>query len=182
MPEPVSTVGLCLLGGYTALNAYMREHSAVSSAAKVVREAVCAVMESVERSQVLFGEKAAALSQLSALAIECGEANWDGVGAVAIDERAVRNAGDVVRALPADIQIPEFAPEPDGSLSLDWIESRSRLFTVSVGTGSRLAYAWLDGSDRGHGVAQFDGERIPARVLEGIRGIINHGNIAVRPF
>ena len=31
-----------------------------------------------------------------------------------------------------------------------------------------------------NGVAQFDGERIPARVLEGIRGIISHGNLAVR--
>jgi hypothetical protein len=182
MPEPVSAIGLCYPAGHAALNLYARGGSAVSSEARAAQEAATAVVESAERSQALFGEKAAALSQLWALATECNETNWDGAGAAAIDVGAVINAGDLVRALPAGIPMPEFSPEPDGSVSLDWIESRNRIFSVSVGTGSRLAYAWLDGSDRGHGVARFDGERVPVRVLEGIRGIISHGNAAVRTF
>jgi hypothetical protein len=182
MPEPIPTIVLWYLAGHAALNAYARGGSAFSSEARAAQKAATDVVESAERSQVLFGEKAAALSQLWALVADCGEANWDGAGASPIDERAAQNAGDVVRALPADIPMPEFAPEPDGAVSLDWIESRSRFFSVSVGDGSRLAYAWLDGSDRGHGVARFDGEKIPMRVLEGIRGIMSYGNTAVRPF
>lgn len=182
MPEPVSTIGLCYLSGYAALNVYARGGSAVSSEAHAAQRAARAVVKFAERPQALFGEKAAALSRLWALAVECGETNWDGAGAVPIDARAILNAEDIVRALPAGIPIPEFAPEPDGSISLDWIESRSRMFSLSVGAGSRLSYAWLDGSDRGHGVARFDGEEIPARVLEGIHGIISHGNAAVRTF
>jgi hypothetical protein len=176
MPEPVSTIGLIYLAGYAALNIYARGGSAVSPEARAAEEAATAVMATAEQSQVLFGEKAAALSQLWALAVDCGEADWDGSGASPINADAILNAQDVVRALPAGYPLPEFAAEPDGSVSLDWIKSRNQIFSVSVSAGSRLAYAWLDGSDRGHGVAQFDGERIPVRALEGICDIMGYGN------
>jgi hypothetical protein len=176
MPEPVSTIGLICLAGYSALNVYARGGSAVSSEARAVRNAAAALVEATERSQVLFGEKAASLSQLWSLAADCGEADWDGLGASPINTDAILNAQDIVRALPTDFPLPEFAAEPDGSVSLDWIESQNRIFSVSASAGSRLAYAWLDGSDRGHGVAQFDGARIPIRVLEGIRDIMSYGN------
>ncbi len=169
------------MAGYAALQAYMRGGSAVSSEARAAQEAATAVVERAEQSQALFGEKAAALSELWAIASECNEADWDGAGALPIDAGAVVNAGDLVRALPIGIPIPEFSPEPDGALSLDWIASRNRIFTLTVGAGSRLAYAWLDGSNRGDGVAQFDGEKIPARVLEGILGIMRPSHAAVRP-
>jgi hypothetical protein len=176
MPEPVSTIGLICLAGYAALNSYARGGSAVSDEAAAAQKAAMAVAESAERSQALFGEKSVALSQLQALATECGEADWDGSGAAPVDELAIQNAIDIVRILPSGFPLPEFAPEPDGSVSLDWIDSRSRIFSVSVSIGSRLAYAWLDGSDRGHGVARFDGERIPMRILQGIQDIMGYGN------
>lgn len=182
MPEPVSAIGPCYFAGYAALRAYMRGGSAVSSEARAAQEAATAVVERTEQSQALFGEKAAALSKLWSIAAECNEADWDGAGALPIDAGAAVKAGNVVRALPIGIPIPEFSPEPDGALSLDWIASRNRIFSVSVGAGSRLAYAWLDGSDRGHGVAQFDGETIPARVLEGILGIMGRDHAAIRSF
>ena len=75
----------------------------------------------------------------------------------------------------------EFAPEPDGSISLDWIRSRSNFFSVSVGASDRLAYAWLDGTDRGHAVARFDGDSVPSRILEGIKALVQGANAAVRP-
>lgn len=180
MPEPVSrALGLCLVG-YTALQVYSRGGSAISSEAEAAREAARAVVRSAERSQVLFGEKAAAISQLRALANKCADEGWDGAGANAISSLAVFMAEAFVRALPDGIPLPEFAPEPDGFVSLDWIQSRNRLFSLSVGTSHRLAYAWLDGADKGHAVARFDGERIPPRVLEGIKGIMNHGNASLR--
>jgi len=181
MPEPVSKVRLCLLG-YVALSTYATGSSAISVEASAARKAASALIESVERSQALFGEKAAAISQLRALAIECNHENWDGYGATMIDPRAIFNAEAIVRALPIGVPLPEFAPEPDGSVSLDWIQSRTRQFSLSVGRSQRLAYAWLDGTDRGHAVATFDGSTIPPRVIEGILAIVKNGHSAIGTF
>lgn len=164
--------------GFAALS---RARSAVSAESDLVRRRMAALTESVERSESLFGAKAAAISELWALVNECSEGNWNGDGARPLDLRAAEKAAAFIRALSSDVPLPEPAPEPDGSISLDWIRSRNRLFSVSVSASSRLAYAWLDGSDRGHGVARFDGERIPDRVLEGIKGVVGHGSARVRP-
>ena len=173
------TVGVWCLG-YAALSAYARSGSAVSASAEAARQTAHAVVESAERSYVLFGEKAGAISELMALANECAEPSWDGDAAVGMDPVAVARAEDFLRALPEAVPLPEFAPEPDGSVSLDWTESRHRRFTASVGRSNRLAFAWLDGADKGHGVARFDGESIPPRVLQGILSIMNHANATLR--
>ncbi|MGE0827164.1 MAG: hypothetical protein AB7G75_28570 [Candidatus Binatia bacterium] len=178
MLETISIVGIGL--GYASLYPYAYGSSAISSEARAVCEAVSTVVESAERSQVLFGEKRVAISQIVSLAKECAETGWDGNEADPIDQAVIHTAVKFIRALPGDVPLPEFAPEPDGSISLDWIRSRNRLFSLSIGSSNRLAYAWLDGSDRGHGVAQFDGERIPSRVIEGILGIMNHGHTTLR--
>ena len=158
-----------------------RAGSAISAEAQTVQQAARTVMKSVERSQALFGNKAMAISQIWELANECAEPGWDGDGAFAINHIAVFNACAFIRALPDGMPLPEFAPEPDGSISLDWIQSRNRLFSLSVGTGNRLAYAWLDGTDKGHAVARFDEEEgVPPRILAGIKAIMNSGNAAIR--
>jgi hypothetical protein len=174
MLEPFSTLGLG--SGYTALHVYAYGSSAISSEAQEVRKAASAVVESAEQSQVLFGEKSIAISQIMTLANECAETGWDGDEAITTDWVAIHTAVEFIRAMPDDLPLPEFAPEPEGSISLDWIQSRNRLFSLSIGSTNRLAYAWLEGSDKGHGVTRFDGKRIPSRIIEGIIGIMNHGN------
>lgn len=160
------------LSGHLALQALAGGGSAISPEAAAVHKAATQVVELAERSQALFGERAAALSQLVAMAMECTEDEWDGEDAVAIDSIAVLSAQRFVRALPDGMPLPEFAPEPDGSISLDWIRSRNRIFSLSIGRSNWLAYAWLDGADKGHGIARFDGYVVPPRVLAGIRGIM----------
>jgi len=178
MPESVLTTGF--LAGYPALYGSARSESAVSSEARAVQKSVIEIVDTAERSHALFGEKAAAISQIWALANECEESGWDGEGAEPISPLAANLAAAFIRALPVGLPLPEFAPEPDGSISLDWIESRNRLFSVSVGQNSRLAYAWLDGTDRGHAVARFDGQFVPRRILDGIRGIMDYGRSTIR--
>src|SRR5690349_16360844 len=135
-----------------------------------------------QNSIQLRDEKAVAISRVQEIVVECSEPGWDGNGAEPISEVAAARAAEFIVALPKGIVMPEFAPEPDGSISLDWIQSRDRLFSLSIGTGSRLAYAWLDGTDRGHAVATFDGESVPWRILDEIRGIMNHASTALRAF
>jgi hypothetical protein len=174
MPEPVSTTIAIGWLGYAAAQGVARRTSAVSFEAQAVRDAVTAVVDWGERSQALFGEKAATISALRALANDCAASGWDGDEAHALDPAAVLQAENFIRAMPDAIPLPQLAPEPDGSVSLDWSQSRNRIFSLSVGAADRLAFAWLDGSDKGHGVARFDGHTIPTRVLEGIQSITCH--------
>lgn len=155
--------------------------SAISPEAQFVQSAALEIARSSERSQALFGTKSVAISQLWQLANECAEADWDGNSALPLNHAAIHNTIAFIRALPDRIPMPEFAPEPDGSVSLDWMQSRTRAFSLSIGASDRLAYAWLDGTDQGHAVARFDGGNIPRRVLEGIEGIVKLGNATVRP-
>ena len=174
MLNPVSTtIGICWLG-HAAMNAYARPGSAISAEANAVAQAASALVRASERSQALFGDKSVAISQLLAIANECAEPDWDGNAASMIDPAAVLGAHEFVRALPGNVPLPEFAPEPDGSISLDWVKSRHRVLTISIGGSHRLAYAWHDGAEKGHGVAVFDRTTIPPRVLQEIRIIVGH--------
>jgi|SRR5262245_22283592 len=166
--------------GLPTLQALAAGSSAISPEARKVHRIAKEVAESVEQSHALFGEKASALSQLAELAAECSEPSWDEESANAIDPAAVLTAQRLVRALPDGISLPEFAPEPDGSISLDWIQSRNHLLSLSIGPTDRLAYAWLDGTDRGHAVVRFDGCNIPPLLLNGIIGIVGLGNAGLR--
>jgi len=181
MPEPVSTtLGICL-ASYTALQAYARRgDSAFSTEAGDVRKAASAFVENFERSHSLFGEKTAAISRLRALAIERLDQGFDGNDVEFINSIAVINAENFLRALPESCPVPEFAVGPDGNVALDWIKSKSRLFSLSIGSSNRLAFAWLDGTDAGHAVATFDGNCIPKRVLEGVAAILNYGDTTLR--
>jgi hypothetical protein len=165
--------------GHLALQALAGGSSAVSAEADAIHQAAGEVVQAAEQSIALFGEKAAALSELDAMALECSEGGWDGDDATAIDPIAVLLTKRLIRALPDGIPVPEFAPEPDGWVSVDWIRSRHRMLSLSIGRSSRIAYAWLDGADRGHGVAGFDGQNVPPRILEAIGDIMGRAYAAV---
>jgi hypothetical protein len=137
-------------------------------------------VQAAEQSVVLFGERAAAISSLRELSNECSLEDWDGSGALALDPRAVIQAESFLRTLPDGVPMPECSAEPDGSVSLDWSRAKNRLFSVSVGSSNRLAFAWLDGSDKGHGVARFDGIEVPKLVLLGLRSILTPSHAPVR--
>lgn len=110
--------------------------------------------------------KAALLDQLKVLAHECSEKDWDGYGALPINPATLRKAQKLVQVLPDGFLIPECAAEPDGAISLDWIKSnRHCLFSVSVNGSDRLAYAWMDGPNKWHGVFELDGLTFPSQIL-----------------
>ena len=166
--------------GYAAMQPMTRAGTTLSPEAGHVRNAAREVIRHMERSQWLFGEKKLAISEIRKLADQCALENWDGNEAAAIDELAVSGAIEFIRALPNALPLPESAAEPDGSISLDWIQSRHRLFSLSIGRSDRIAYAWLDGADRGSGVAHFDGCNIPQRIFDLIQSIVKYGNTSIR--
>lgn len=104
----------------------------------------------------------------------CHEANWDGYGAEPLDWNALELVQEIVLSLPDDVPMPSFSVEPDGCVSLDWMTTGNRTFTLSAGKTDRLPYAWIDGTDRGHAVARFVNGELPPRILQEIRRICAH--------
>lgn len=147
--------------------------SGVSLEAESIREQTRELSEQPGTSESYYDAKARCYDELNDVALECNAADWDGYDALPVPLEAVINAQALVRALPDDIPMPEIAPEPDGAISLDWVKSRHELVSVSVDDGDRLPYAWLDGTDKGHAVARFDGERVPDLMLACIRAVLN---------
>ncbi len=145
--------------------------NAVSQEADYIQQSRYNIAQSIEQSIALFGGKEQVLSMIYEVEAECGAADWDGYGALPVSSLSVLAAKEFIRHLPDSLAMPDVAPEPDGSLSLDWTTGKSRRFSVSIGTSDRLAYAWVDGSDQGHAVARFDSQVIPSRILEGIASI-----------
>lgn len=176
MFEPVS-IGICC---YAALQGYARGGSALSNEAKSARNAACEIVQLVEQSHALFGEKAEILSQLESLALECSEAGWDGQDASPVNPIAILNADTFIRSLPPEVPIPELSPEPDGSISIDWVAASGSAYSISVGTNQRFAIAWLDGADRGHAVIHFNGYDVPERILKGIKETIGDATATLR--
>lgn len=167
----------------TAIAGSWHLRSGVSAEAQLVESALDRLRESTEQSESWFGAKADAIAGLSEVARDCGEAGWDGADADAVNPLAVARAEAVIRAWPAGLELPQVAAEPDGALSLDWIRSRHRVFSLSVGAGDRLAYAWIDGSDRGHGAVRFAGDAVPSRVVDGVRRLFadRHADAGIGP-
>jgi hypothetical protein len=166
--------------GDSALRALVGRETAISSEAKAVFSAATDVARKAEQSVALFGEKAKALSALAALAMEYAGPGWDGEDAEGIDPIAVYRAEVFLRALPAGVPVPELAPEPDGAISLDWICTRHRVFSLSIDRSDRLAYAWVDGTDSGHGAVRFDGYNIPDQILHGVERTMGLGDAGLR--
>ncbi len=170
MLEPVSALGFQL--GVAALYALSRPGSAVSPEARAVQACAVALVDRVERSDALFGSKTAVISELWGLVRSHAELGWDGGEALPADRQAIVRASAFIRALPDDVELPEVGVDPDGAVTLDWMVSRQRMLSISIaGNSDRLAYAWLDGTDRGSAVAKFDHDSVPNRLMQAIRAL-----------
>lgn len=158
----------------------MAGSSALSREAHIVSEAATEFVKLAERSEALSGDKNAVFSDLAELGTDYADRGWDGGNAAPIDPVTMFFVRRFIHALPDDIPMPELAPEPDGSVSLDWSKSRSRLFSLSIGPSNRLAFAWLDGGDKGYATAQFSGADIPSLVLDQIRKLLGNARAPLR--
>ncbi|MGC8553546.1 MAG: hypothetical protein ACP5O7_11875 [Phycisphaerae bacterium] len=173
------TAGVALIGCAT-LSHTLAPSTTVSAEAKAVRSAEALIFSELGCSQALSGPKALAESEVRSLASQCAHDGWDGNGASALDPSAVDRAVELIWALPRWVPMPEAAAEPDGAVSLDWVHSRFRLLSLSVGGSGRIAYAWLDGTDTGYGVRAFDGCTVHNDIISLIRMVVGNGGTFIR--
>lgn len=154
--------------GYSALPAYIQPGSAYSTEAKEVSKSADRIMVDVANSEALFGHKTEALSDLydiiDSLFVDEDQAD--------VDSTTLANASRFLDALPNDLSLPDISVDPDGSISFTWFKSRFSIFSAGVDKTEQIAYAWLDGSDKGHGVARFQSFALPARIMSMLRSIV----------
>ena len=51
-------------------------------------------------------------------------ANWDGYGALPVDKDVIRNCEVALRALTSQVRGADIAPNPNGTVSLEWVSER----------------------------------------------------------
>lgn len=169
MPELVSTAIGLGLSFYPIVQSTQRRFSAVSREAVEVHQTIRAVADLVEESEALFGAKKHVLSELVEVFNESKEIAAEDEDVDPVSEATFTIAADVIRALPEGLALPEIASEDDGSISLDWMPSKSRILSLSINENSRLVGAWFNNGARGRVIAPFDGGQFPEEVSSLIR-------------
>jgi len=179
MFEPVSAVATTVFLGLSypyALVEYAQPSSAVSLEAGLISSSAMDILRNQQGSQAFFGIKAALLSDLFSV-ISCLHVDED---QEPVTRRTLGNAEQFIRSLPNDLPSPAFSIDPDGEISVTWHVSRTRIFSVSISESERIAYAWMDGSDRGHAVDRFRAPALPIRLVSVLRMIVNNGSTTLR--
>ncbi|MCF7676169.1 MAG: hypothetical protein K9M97_12545 [Akkermansiaceae bacterium] len=174
MPEPISLIAFTAVGlsGAAGLRDISNRRSGFSDYANFLAREAKTLVEKNDRSLAMIGHRSAVLSALMDLKNEHSHRGWDGADAPPISPVALDQARDLIMALPPSIPNPELAVDPDdGAVSLEWYAGPSRIFSVSIGNSPRMACAGLDGTDSWHGVARFDGVKLPEFVWQGIQRV-----------
>lgn len=173
MPELVSAATAVALCGYGALRQLSSPGTALSGEAAARARGAIELVVGYQKSFALSGARSEVLSSLVDLAEEHAIDGWDGAEAPALSDATIDNVRAFILALPSWVPDPEFAMDPDnGAVSVEWHGGYRRLFSVSVGESSRLAYAGLDGTESVHGVARFDGQTIPSFLVSCIEAVL----------
>ncbi|HEY4417684.1 MAG TPA: hypothetical protein VGO57_18475 [Verrucomicrobiae bacterium] len=158
-----------------ASSAYVGWHNnAVSSEGTFIKRAATNIHENIEKSQALFGSKIDAVNLLKSIANSHLEDNWDGDDAKAVHPDSFIVAELFIKALPADLLMPELDVDTNGCVLFDWTTSKSKTLTLSVGPNGVIAYAWINNSNRGRAVFAFVGT-VPNEIVESIKAVTNYG-------
>lgn len=92
------------------------------------------------------------------------ESNWDGYGALPVNEISLYQAHEFLNILPLEISLPEVEVDPDGEVSFDWYNEADEVFSISIGKTGRLSFAGLFSSGEVHGAEYFIDE-IPQPIV-----------------
>ena len=170
MLEIISMTAVAMFAADSLASRAVRTGSAYSAEGQFARSQVTKVWAGLDSSVSLQAPHAALFDELEALVVEHSTPGWDGQEAPSISFITALNAREFIKALPSSISSPELAVDPDdAAISFEWHGGFRKVFSVSIGVSGRLACAGLNGTDRWHGALAFNGERLPALVLEGIR-------------
>lgn len=96
-----------------------------------------------------------AIEELHEVWEECRTPDWDGYGAVAVEQQTYTSAYKLIDSLPLGFMRPTIGAEPDGQLTLEWRKSPARILSVSVDPDGFLHYAGIFGASKQFGTLTF---------------------------
>ncbi|MFH1532054.1 MAG: hypothetical protein ABIK09_15115 [Pseudomonadota bacterium] len=102
--------------------------------------------------------------------------DWNGEGAVPVDDRAVWLAWRIINSLPRSFPIPYIDVYPDGSVGLQWVgHVPHHSIVVKVKGDHTLVFAAILGKHTSRrGTEVWTGE-LPADILEHVRDVLGIG-------
>lgn len=68
--------------------------------------------------------------------------DWDGEGAVPLDQETVKHAIQFTDCLPADLSEPDIDASPHGMIDFEWTLSREIMLSVSICPDGTIAFAF----------------------------------------
>lgn len=136
--------------------------SGVSSAAQELQKASSKLTTYEMRSQAL---SARINSMLAELAVISTKTYADSVESVQASAVALSNARLLICALPEMSIRPDISLDGEGGIMFDWMISKFKMYSISIGRTSRLPFALLNGAEKAYGVIEFDGQKAPNRMV-----------------
>ena len=106
------------------------------------------------RGSATLGNQAA-IDELAEIWNECRSADWDGHGALPVEQATLRMAYNLIDNLPIGFPRPSIGAEPDGQLTLEWWRTPHRILSISVDPAGFLHYAGLFGMNRRYGTLTY---------------------------
>lgn len=112
------------------------------------------------------------IQELREIFSECSTENWDGYGALPINEQAVLEAERFIAIMPLFMPDPEIAPEPSGDIGFQWSFGENRILAVSFEGRNIVTYAAILGSsERTKYGRELFNDSIPQEVVQGVEEI-----------
>ncbi|MCK5296692.1 MAG: hypothetical protein KAJ75_07355 [Alphaproteobacteria bacterium] len=107
--------------------------------------------------------------ELNNIIKECSEEDWDGEGALQLNDSSVRYAKSFIENLPCGVSLPEPVPEPCGELALVW-KKNGYYIAIGIDSNAMIAYGGTTPSGTITGDLKFDGI-IPKELLDLLKRI-----------
>jgi len=146
---------------------FFLQSSGMSESANAVLDLFDELQPDFDRT-ITFGEPSAKIIEnLLEVKSEHSVDNWDGYDAKAINDNSYKNAWQFALSLPPNLPIPEIYIEPDGEVVFEWYEDKRKVFSISIGSENKLAYAGLFGVNKTYGVEYFYDD-VPDVILNNI--------------
>ncbi len=102
---------------------------------------------------------------LRSVLADCSEPNWNGYGAVAVNNSTLDTATAFLKALPTWVAMPDFAADPDGEVALEWRATNEGLLAVSIAADGTISFIFRYAGDRARDTLKFDGQAVPKEII-----------------
>ena len=141
----------------------------LSDEGRTVNRAI-AQTDATDHSMTFGDRRQRMFSELRKVCSQAPVANWDGYGALPVNEQSAAYAAEMIRMMDAVPEIPQISVDPDGEVAFEWDYGPRKVFSVSVGRDGTLTYAGLFGFSKTHGT-EILSKSIPATIWANIERV-----------